>query len=67
MNEDNINDQANEPTENYAVSQPEVNSDEINPLLIELIEKSKEQHKQGLSFSHEEAMKMIKEKYDFLK
>lgn len=61
MNEDDINDQAIEPIDNYEVSQPEINSDEMHSVVIKLIEKSREQHKQGLSFSHEEAMKMTRE------
>ena len=57
-----------EPVADYQINESsEVDVEEMNPILIELIEKSKQQHKQGLSFSHEEAMKMIREKYDFLK
>ena len=58
----------NEPETVYKSKTEIVNEEEeMHPVLIELIEKSKKQHKQGLSFSHEEAIKMIKDKYDFLK
>ena len=57
-----------EPVADYQINESsEVNSDEMHPILKQLIERSIKQHEQGLSFSHEEAMKMIREKYDFLK
>lgn len=61
-------DKFQEPVSDYQVNESsEVDSDEMHPVLKQLIEQSKRQHEQGLSFSHEEAMKMIREKYDFLK
>ena len=67
MNEDDINDKANEPSENYEVSQPEINSDEMHPVLEQLLEKSIKEADAGLGIPHEEVMKRIKEKYLFLK
>ena len=57
----------NEPETVYKSKSETDNEGLMHPVLIELIQKSKEHHKQGLNFSHEEAMKMIKEKYDFPK
>jgi hypothetical protein len=68
MKDKEKNDKFQEPISDYQVNEnSEVDVEEMNPILIELIEKSKQQHKEDLSFSHEEAMKMIREKYDFLK
>ena len=36
---------------------------QLNPILVQLIEKSKKNHQEGNVFSHEEAMKKIKLKY----
>ncbi|MFA9186638.1 hypothetical protein AAGV33_00895 [Flavobacterium sp. FBOR7N2.3] len=53
-----------EPTEIYeATSKTRVLSEELNPILIQLIEKSKKEHEQGLDLSHEEAMQKIKLKF----
>ena len=67
MNEDDKNGQANEQNENYTVSQPEINSDEMHPVLKQLLEKSIKEADAGLGIPHEEVMKRIKEKYPFLK
>lgn len=51
----------NEPSDIYELShQTENTIEELNPILIQLIEKSKKEHEQGLSFSHEMAMEKIK-------
>ena len=55
---------AKEPTEIYKVtSKNGVTSEELNPILVQLIEKSKKEHEQGLDLSHEEAMQKIKLKF----
>jgi hypothetical protein len=43
------------------------NSDELHPVLVKLIDKSKKNHQEGLVFSQEEVMEKIKLKYPFLK
>lgn len=61
-------DKFQEPVSDYQVNESsEVDSDEMHPVLKQLIEQSIKQHEQGLVYTHEEAMKMIREKYDFLK
>jgi polynucleotide 5'-kinase involved in rRNA processing len=56
-----------EPVSGYEVNESlNIDSHEMHPFLIALIEKSKQQHNLGLSFSHEEAMKMLREKHTFL-
>ena len=58
----------NEPSEVYETSpSTEANSEELHPILVQLIEKSKKEHEQGLVFSHEEAMSIIKLRFPFLK
>ena len=42
-------------------------SDELNPILGKLIEKSKQNHLEGKGISHEDATRKIKERYPFLK
>lgn len=57
---------AKEPTEIYeASSKTGATSEELNPILAQLIEKSKKEHEQDLGFSHEEAMRKIKSKTTF--
>ncbi len=56
-----------EPTEIYEVSKKEVVSEELHPVLVQLLEKSIQQAREGKTFTHEEVMKMTKEKYPFLK
>ncbi len=43
------------------------NEDEMHPVLRKLLEKSIKQHEQGLVYTHEEAMQIIKDKYPFFK
>ena len=59
---------AEEPAEAYEVT-PKVdsNEEELHPILVQLIEKSKQEHEQGLGFSHEEAMRRIKVRFPFFK
>ena len=59
---------AKEPAEAYEVT-PKVNciEEELDPVLVKLIEKSKQEHEQGLGFSNEEAMRRIKARFPFLK
>ncbi len=44
-----------------------VTSEEVHPILLQLIEKSKIEIAEGKGISHEEAMKRIKQKFPFLK
>ena len=59
---------AKEPAEAYEVT-PKVDSNEetLHPVLVQLINKSKQEHEQGLVFSNEEAMRRIKARFPFLK
>lgn len=67
MSKKEIN-KVNEPSETYeATSQSETTSDELHPILIQLLEKSKKNHLEGRTLSHEEAMKRINEKIKSLK
>lgn len=53
-----------EPTKIYeAISKTGITSEELNPILVQLIEKSKKEHEQDLDLSHEEAMQKIKLKF----
>lgn len=57
-----------EPAEVYEVTpKSEVASEELHPVLIQLIEKSKREIAEGKGIPHEEAMKRIKLKFPFLK
>jgi hypothetical protein len=56
-----------EPTEIYEISKKEVISEELHPILVQILEKSIQQAREGKTFTHEEVMKMTKEKYPFLK
>ena len=42
-------------------------SDELHPILIKLIEKSRLNHKGGKGIPHDEVMRRVKLKYPFLK
>ena len=42
-------------------------SEELHPILVKLIEKSKKNHEEGNVFSHEEVKRKVKLKYPFLK
>ncbi len=57
-----------EPAEVYDVTpNNEVTSDELHPVLVQLLEKSIKEIEEGKTFTHEEVMRMTKEKYPFLK
>ena len=57
-----------EPTEAYEVTpKSEVSSEELHPVLVQLLEKSIKEIEEGKTFTHEEVMRMTKEKYPFLK
>ena len=57
-----------EPSEIYEVTQNnEATSEELHPVLIQLLEKSIQEAEEGKFISHEEVMRMMKEKYPFLK
>ena len=57
-----------EPAEAYEVTpKSEVSSEELHPVLVQLLEKSKKEIAEGKGIPHEEAMKMIKLKFPFLK
>jgi len=64
----NKKDSAKEPAEAYEVT-PKVDANEevLHLVLVQLIEKSKQEHEQGLGFSTEEAMRRIKARFPFLK
>jgi len=57
-----------EPSEVYqASSKNNVDSEELHPVLVKLLEKSMDQAKKGELLSTEEVMKKAKEKFPFLK
>ena len=57
-----------EPAEAYEVTpKKEVTSEELHPVLVQLLEKSIKEIEEGKTFTHEEVMRMTKEKYPFLK
>ena len=56
-----------EPTVEYNAVEKIYTNIEDHPLFAKVIEKSRKQHKEGLGFSHEEAMRRIKLKFPFLK
>ena len=58
---------ANEPSEIYETVPNEKKSEELHPVLEQLLEKSIQESKEGKVISHEEAMRRIKEKIAFLK
>ncbi len=58
----------NDPAEVYEETPTnEVNSGELHPVLVQLLEKSIKEIEEGNTFTHEEVMRMTKEKYPFLK
>lgn len=63
---DSIISKVEEPAIEYNVEEKVYASIEEHPLFAQVIEKSKKQHEDGLTFSHEEAMKMVKLKFPFL-
>ncbi len=57
-----------EPSEIYEVTQNnEATSEVLHPVLIQLLEQSIQEAEEGKFISHEEVMRMMKEKYPFLK
>lgn len=59
---------AKEPSEVYQTSsKTNVNSEELHPVLVKLLEKSMGQANKGEFLSTEEVMKKAKEKFAFLK
>lgn len=59
---------AKEPSEVYQTSsKTNVNSEELHPVLVKLLEKSMDQANKGELLSTEEVMKKAKEKFPFLK
>ena len=57
-----------EPSEIYEVTQNnEATSEELHPVLIQLLEKSIQEAEGGKFISNEEVMRRMKEKYPFLK
>lgn len=54
----------NDPTEAYEVTQTnEATSEELHPVLIQLIEKSIKQHDEGKGIPHEDVMRRFREKF----
>jgi len=61
-------DKFHEPISDHQVNEnSEVDSDEMHPVLKQLLEQSIKEADAGLGVPHEEVMKRIKEKYPFLK
>ena len=57
-----------EPIKAYEVTaKSEATSEELHPVLVQLLEKSIKEIEEGKTFTHEEVMRMTKEKYPFLK
>ena len=57
-----------EPSEIYEATQNnEATSEELHPVLIQLLEKSIQDAKEGKGIPHEDVMRRMKEKYPFLK
>ncbi|MFN3755485.1 MAG: hypothetical protein ACK4RM_00880 [Flavobacterium sp.] len=56
-----------ETSTGYSVEKNAIEEDELHPVLIQLLEKSIQNHRDGKVISHEEAMRRIKERYPFLK
>ena len=56
-----------EPKTEYGVDEQTEQEEELHPVLIELLKKSKQQAKEGKGIPHDEVMKRMKEKFPFLK
>ena len=57
-----------EPTEAYEVTpKDEVTSEELHPVLVQLLEKSIKEIEDGKTSSHEEVMKRFREKFPLQK
>ena len=57
---------AKEPSEVYQTI-PDVNAQELHPVLVKLLEKSIQEANEGKLIPHDEVMKRAKEKFPFLK
>ena len=59
---------AKEPADAYEViPRVDANEEVFHPILVQLIEKSKKEFKEGKFITHEDVMKNLKEKFPFLK
>ena len=68
MKDKEIKNKFQEPISDYEIGEnSKVDSDEMHPVLKQLLEKSIKEADAGLGIPHEEVMKRIKEKYPFLK
>ena len=57
-----------EPTEAYEVTpKDEVTSEELHPVLVQLLEKSIKEIEEGKTSTHEEVMKRFREKFPLQK
>jgi hypothetical protein len=57
-----------EPTEAYEVTpKSEVSSEELHPVLVQLLEKSIKEIEEGKTSTHEEVMKRFREKFPLQK
>lgn len=56
-----------ETSTDYSVEKNTVEEEELHPVLMQLLEKSIQNHRDGKVISHEEAMRRIRERYPFLK
>ena len=56
-----------EPATEYSLEKKTTDDSELHPVLVKLIEKSIKEADEGKTFTHEEVMRMTKERYPFLK
>ncbi len=66
-NEEKAINKVEEPKTEYSVDEQIEQEEELHPVLIELLKKSKQQAKEGKGIPHDEVMKRMKEKFPFLK
>jgi predicted transcriptional regulator len=50
-----------------AIIKDEITSEKLHPVLVQLLEKSIKEADEGKTFTHEEVMRMTKERFPFLK
>lgn len=50
-----------------AIIKDEITSEKLHPVLVQLLEKSIKEANEGKTFTHEEVMRMTKERFPFLK
>lgn len=55
-----------EPATEYSLEK-KTDDSELHPVLVQLLEKSIKEADEGKTFTHEEVMRMTKERYPFLK